>query len=84
MSDSAVRFAAAHATQIAEQFTQRPMTPSEARDLADMIRCSTVLEPAADVVDAWNAADEPGRNLVRRYMPKLGAALDAMAKEDRA
>lgn len=36
------------------------------------------LELAAHVLDAWEATDEPGRHLLRRYLPKLGAALDAL------
>lgn len=38
------------------------------------------LELAAGVLDAWEATDEPGRNIVRRYLPKLGATLDALER----
>lgn len=38
------------------------------------------LELAAAVLDAWEATDEPGRHLLRRYLPKLGAALDALER----
>lgn len=46
------------------------------RDLPDIAAALTL---AAGVLDAWSAADAPTRALVRRYVPALGDALDALA-----
>lgn len=79
-----MQWAAKFADVIAHKFTTRPMTQSEARDFAEVLRCAPGIEAAADVLDAWNALPDFVRARMRRTTPALAGALDRMAKEDRS